>query len=54
MPTLFTHTDQDGDTITVEQTPDGNTLLTVSGEDGHRSAYINGIDTDKLIAAING
>ena len=49
---LFTATDTDGDTITIERN-DGVVTATIAGEDGHRTVILTDADIDRLRAALD-
>lgn len=49
---LFTATDDDGDTLTVEADGDVGFVLCVSGEDGHRAVCLTNNHTSALVAAL--
>ena len=47
---LFTATDTDGDTLTIERNEDGITA-TITGEDGHRTVILTADDLNRLSGA---
>jgi hypothetical protein len=49
---LFTATDIDGDTITIERT-DGVITATITGEDGHRTVILTDSDLNRLASVSN-
>ena len=52
--TIFLAADDDGDTLTVERHPKWGLVVTVEGEDGHRSMVLAGADADRLALALSG
>jgi len=49
---LFTATDEDGDTLVVEADGDVGFVLCVSGEDGHRAVCLTNDQASALAAAL--
>ena len=53
MPALFTTTDADGDTITIERNDEGfGFIAAITGEDGHRSVLLMEEDIERLARSL--
>ena len=51
--TIYTATDIDGDTITIERNGEGVVTATISGEDGHRTVILTADDIFRLAQLAN-
>ena len=49
--TIYTATDIDGDTLTIERNDEGILTATITGEDGHRTVILTADDLNRLSGA---